>query len=687
MREDTELGNQRQKHKESDQSKSGVRDLKKRRKRKGSIKWKLLRIIIPVVGAMVAFMVLFSFQMSRNIIEGASRDMLESSVENQAAQIEAWLNENLVAFQAVKTGIEKTQMEGEKLQALLDAYCGYNSNYPEGLYIADEHGGLQKASQSSFEADNPMEAVWYKEGLTRWNMNFTAPYEKSDGSKAISASGLLDDGSGVLKVISADLSLDTVSVIVNSFVRMEGAEAFLADAAHGTILAHRDTELLSTKLSESKDDFLKGIGECVSKQSYGFLELQERMAVMQEIDGTDWVLVSYIPQQVVLKDLYTLRNRMIAAAALSILLLSILIERVAHRVVRPVKKLTGMITAMSGGDFTVAVKTRGNDEIAVMSRSVEQFTASMRAMIADIRSISKTLEGQAENSDQVSHNMFHAAKTQSQSMGELNQTVDQLAISVNEIAKSAGALAAVVSDTQDNSRMADQKMQETVETSNRGKQDMEQVSMAMDAIAGSIRDLDTAVNKVGEATREINAIAGLIGDIADETNLLSINASIEAARAGEMGRGFAVVADQIGKLAKSSAESVGHISGLIGDITGLVDSAVEQAGSSSENIDKSSRQIQQAIDAFDAIFRNIHETNAAIQSMIEKVGEVDRVASSVAAVSQEQAASSDEILAASETMVAQANEITKNSQVVAEDSQNLAESSKRLSQQMETFQI
>lgn len=687
MREDTDIGNQRQEHRKSEQKNGSARDLKKCVQRKGSIKWKLLRIIIPVVGVMVAFMVMFSFQMSRTIIEGSSKDMLESSVGNQAAQIEAWLNENLVAFQTVKTGIEKTQMEGKKLQDLLDAYYGYNSNYPEGLYIADENGRIQKASQSSFETDSPREAAWYQEGLTRWNMNFTAPYQKSDGSNVISASGLLDDGSGVLKVISADLSLDTVSVIVNSFVRMEGAEAFLADAAHGTILAHRDTNLLSTRLSESKDAFLKGIGERISQQSYGFLELEERMAVMQEIDGTDWVLVSYIPQQMVLKDLYSLRDRMIAAAVLSILLLSVLIERVAHRVVRPVKKLTKMITAMSGGDFTVAVETRGNDEIAVMSRSVELFTASMRAMIADIRNISETLKGQAENSDQVSHNMFDAAKTQSQSMGELNQTVDQLSISVNEIAKSAAALASVVSDTQDNSRIADKKMQETVETSNRGKKDMEQVSLAMDAIAGSIQDLDVAVNKVGEATREINAVAGLIGDIADETNLLSINASIEAARAGEMGRGFAVVAAQIGKLAKSSAESVGHISGLIGDITALVDSAVEQAGSSSENIDQSSRQIQMAIGAFDAIFHNIHETNAAIQSMIEKIGEVDQVASSVAAVSQEQAASSDEILAASETMVTQANEITKNSQIVAEDSNNLAESSKRLSKQMETFQI
>ena len=42
-------------------------------------------------------------------------------------------------------------------------------------------------------------------------------------------------------------------------------------------------------------------------------------------------------------------------------------------VIRPVKEMTRVITSMASGDFTVSMKVKGNDEIAVMGRSVEHF--------------------------------------------------------------------------------------------------------------------------------------------------------------------------------------------------------------------------------------------------------------------------------------------------------------------------
>ena len=193
--------------------------------------------------------------------------------------------------------------------------------------------------------------------------------------------------------------------------------------------------------------------------------------------------------------------------------------------------------------------------------------------------------------------------------------------------------------------------------------------------------------KVGNASEEITKIVGLIGAIAEETNLLSLNASIEAARAGEMGRGFAVVASQIGNLAKTSADSVEHITKLINEIRSLVGDAVQQAADSTDNINNSSEMINIAVNTFDSIYKDIFETNELINQVIEKVNEVDQVATNVAAIAEEQAASSDEILATSESMVEQANAITHNSEQVAGESKNLASTSEKLSQQVRTFQM
>lgn len=659
-------------------------------KKKGniSIKAKLLGIIIPVVIAIILILVFTAYHVSSGIIESYSKNLLESSVNSQASKIEAWLEENLASMQMAKNMIEKLHPDEAQLQTILDASCGYSENYPDGLFLADANGSFLKGTDSKKQEPNPKESMWYQEGMTRVNMAVGSAHQNPDGTNVVSASGLLNDGSDTVRVIAADMTLDRISVIVNSFIEMHDAEAFLVDKDSSVILASRDSDLISKTLgADGQSAFYKDVEKKVSGKSYDFCTLDGNMTVFKEVNGTNWLLVSYVPTNVVLADLVGLRNLMIIFSIISILVLCVLIERVTHVVIRPVKEMTRVITSMASGDFTVSMKVKGNDEIAVMGRSVEHFIASMKEMIRQMGHVSDRLEKQAGSSKNVSGEMNSAANIQSQSMTELNATVDQLSVSVNEIAQNATQLAGVVADTKEDSDKVEDKMRTTVEVSEKGKADMESVGNALHNIEISIHNLEEAVDKVGTASGEIVDIIKLIGDIAEETNLLSLNASIEAARAGEAGRGFAVVASQIGVLAKNSADSVAHITSLINEINGLVDDAVKQAGSSASDIESSADLIHIAVDTFDQIFQNIQETSHLIEGVVEKINQVDQVATNVAAISEEQAASSDEILATSESMLQQAKSISKNSEQVEAEAGNLAESADQLADQVKQFQI
>ena len=659
-------------------------------KKKGniSIKAKLLGIIIPVVIAIILILVFTAYHVSSGIIESYSKNLLESSVNSQASQIEAWLEEKLASMQMAKTMIEKLHPDEAQLQTILDASCEYSENYPDGLFLADANGSFLKGTDSKKQEPNPKESMWYQEGMTRVNMAVGSAHQNPDGTNVVSASGLLNDGSDTVRVIAADMTLDRISVIVNSFIEMHDAEAFLVDKDSSVILASRDSDLISKTLgADGQSAFYKDVEKKVSGKSYDFCTLDGNMTVFKEVNGTNWLLVSYVPTNVVLADLVGLRNLMIIFSIISILVLCVLIERVTHVVIRPVKEMTRVITSMASGDFTVSMKVKGNDEIAVMGRSVEHFIASMKEMIRQMGHVSDRLEKQAGSSKNVSGEMNSAANIQSQSMTELNATVDQLSVSVNEIAQNATQLAGVVADTKEDSDKVEDKMRTTVEVSEKGKADMESVGNALHNIEISIHNLEEAVDKVGTASGEIVDIIKLIGDIAEETNLLSLNASIEAARAGEAGRGFAVVASQIGVLAKNSADSVAHITSLINEINGLVDDAVKQAGSSASDIESSADLIHTAVDTFDQIFQNIQETSHLIEGVVEKINQVDQVATNVAAISEEQAASSDEILATSESMLQQAKSISKNSEQVEAEAGNLAESADQLADQVKQFQI
>ena len=653
-----------------------------------SIKAKLLGIIIPVVIAIILILVFTAYHVSSGIIESYSQNLLESSVNSQASKIEAWLEENLASMQMAKTMIEKLHPDETQLQTILDASCGYSENYPDGLFLADANGSFLKGTDSKKQEPNPKESMWYQEGMTRVNMAVGSAHQNPDGTNVVSASGLLNDGSDTVRVIAADMTLDRISVIVNSFIEMHDAEAFLVDKDSSVILASRDSDLISRTLgADGQSAFYKDVEKKVSGKSYDFCTLDGNMTVFKEVNGTNWLLVSYVPTNVVLADLVGLRNLMIIFSIISILVLCVLIERVTHVVIRPVKEMTRVITSMASGDFTVSMKVKGNDEIAVMGRSVEHFIASMKEMIRQMGHVSDRLEKQAGSSKNVSGEMNSAANIQSQSMTELNATVDQLSVSVNEIAQNATQLAGVVADTKEDSDKVEDKMRTTVEVSEKGKADMESVGNALHNIEISIHNLEEAVDKVGTASGEIVDIIKLIGDIAEETNLLSLNASIEAARAGEAGRGFAVVASQIGVLAKNSADSVAHITSLINEINGLVDDAVKQAGSSANDIESSADLIHTAVDTFDQIFQNIQETSHLIEGVVEKINQVDQVATNVAAISEEQAASSDEILSTSESMLQQAKSISKNSEQVEAEAGNLAESADQLADQVKQFQI
>lgn len=670
-----------------DRNKRG-RELFVKKKGNISIKAKLLGIIIPVVIAIILILVFTAYHVSSGIIESYSKNLLESSVNSQASKIEAWLEENLASMQMAKTMIEKLHPDETQLQTILDASCGYSENYPDGLFLADANGSFLKGTDSKKQEPNPKESMWYQEGMTRVNMAVGSAHQNPDGTNVVSASGLLNDGLDTVRVIAADMTLDRISVIVNSFIEMHDAEAFLVDKDSSVILASRDSDLISKTLgADGQSAFYKDVEKKVSGKSYDFCTLDGNMTVFKEVNGTNWLLVSYVPTRVVLADLAGLRNLMIIFSIISILVLCVLIERVTHVVIRPVKEMTRVITSMASGDFTVSMKVKGNDEIAVMGRSVEHFIASMKEMIRQMGHVSDRLEKQAGSSKNVSGEMNSAANIQSQSMTELNATVDQLSVSVNEIAQNATQLAGVVADTKEDSDKVEDKMRTTVEVSEKGKADMESVGNALHNIEISIHNLEEAVNKVGTASGEIVDIIKLIGDIAEETNLLSLNASIEAARAGEAGRGFAVVASQIGVLAKNSADSVAHITSLINEINGLVDDAVKQVGNSASDIESSADLIHTAVDTFDQIFQNIQETSHLIEDVVEKINQVDQVATNVAAISEEQAASSDEILATSESMLQQAKSISKNSEQVEEEAGNLAESADQLADQVKQFQI
>ena len=658
--------------------------MSKQKKSITSIKTKILTAVSALVLILVLILILLSYMISKNIIEDKSKQVLELSVKNQASQMEAWMTESLNLFNSFKENHETMDYTDEQIQTLLDSYLGKSSNYPDGFYIADSDGKVMQADGVEYKKTISDDPVWYTGGLTRVNMAFGDVFTNEAGDEVISASAILRDGDKT-RVIAIDVPIAHIQVIVNSFISMDDAQAVLIDRSTMSILSQSE-DSLSGSLSDDSG-FLGTIGKKIDEQDYDSISLDNNIVEFREISGTNWVLVSYVPEASIFAELVSLRTTMAIVAVVILIILLVLMERMVNYMIKPIKSLTDSIVMMASGDFTVDIKTKGNDEITVMGQSMKDFAASMRKMINDIVNASETLQGQAESSSTVSGGLYEASLTQSKTIDNLNETVDQLSASVQEIAENATSLAMVVSETKDSSMEAEQKMNETVTVAESGKSDMEKVGEAMNVIQSSINSLQESIDEVGTASSEINNIVSMIGEIADETNLLALNASIEAARAGDAGRGFAVVASEIGGLADDSNKSVQKIQGLIDQVTSLVAETVEKAKQSVDEISSSSELVNQAVNTFDTIYDNIINANQVVNNMASSMSQVESVATNVAAITEEQAASAEVISGNAGNIAAESQNITNDSEKVADTAKELADTSENLMTQIKSFRV
>lgn len=663
-------------------------------KTKMGLKAKLLGVLLPIVICVVAVIVGMVYTSTEKIILAKSEDVLTASTDSVQGQVSGWMNELVAAVDAKRDTVEYFDMTDAEILDFVRHTEGQYDAFPTGIYVATSEG---KLIHPSFEPEPDFDVfarTWYQDGIDSEEFTFGAVYlDAASGSYVVSVSGAMKDKAGkAAGVVATDIYLDTISEIVKQVQLEETGGAFLVEGSTNTIIGHKDSEMVGVQLNTEEDALYQGISEKISGGQLGINTIvsgsgEEMYIDIKEIPDCSWLVVSYVPRSEILAELSQLTRTVITVACIGCLILIVLMERMIHMIARPVKTLSGTMASMTEGDFTVDVNVKTSDEIGMMANGVKRFISTMREIIRQISQISVRLNGQAKNSAAISAELSDASRLQSDSMEELNRTVNELTRSITEVAEMATSLSMLVSDTTDKGEAADEKMKGAVAASDNGRKDMSRITVSMKDISAKMDSLEQCAVQMDGSIEKINSIVGLIRDIAEETNLLSLNASIEAARAGEAGRGFAVVADQIGKLAGTSKSAVDDIAALTEEISGIVHKTVQETKDSADVIHESTTLVSETEKSFEEIFESVGSTNEVVSDMIEKIREVSDIATSVAGITEEQSAASEEILATAENMRGNAEQVFEHSKKVARDAEELKENAGLMKENMDKFTV
>jgi methyl-accepting chemotaxis protein len=312
-----------------------------------------------------------------------------------------------------------------------------------------------------------------------------------------------------------------------------------------------------------------------------------------------------------------------------------------------------METVAQNRDFTGSVQVDGNDELAQISRKLNDLVSVLRQAFQGIRSASSENLSVSAELSATTLAIGRAAEEEAKIVTQTTVESDRM----KEAMKSSALEAQSVREKALSTRQSLQEAQSALHNT------IEQLSLTVQ-MEGEIND---RLNSLSQEASQVKQVLTVIADIADQTNLLALNAAIEAARAGEHGRGFAVVADEVRKLAERTQKSlvetnatVNVIVQSINDITDQmnhntkrIETLVQASADVNDHTETAVIALADTVTAIEKLSNDTQNNAATTESIIHKIGNINELSTSNARSVEEIAAAAEHLHQMTEQLTSQ----------------------------------
>ncbi len=214
-------------------------------------------------------------------------------------------------------------------------------------------------------------------------------------------------------------------------------------------------------------------------------------------------------------------------------------------ILKPLRAVLDAISAVAGGDYSIAIPLQTTNEIGAVAAGVNQMVQAIRLSMRDMSVEAYQMSLQADVLTQVGRSLAQETEVVASRVSAISASGDGVAESIRNASVYLESIAASIDGLNSNANNA--------------------VRAASDA-EDAARRTEESLQRLLQSSKVIDDVLDAISRITFESRLLGLNAAIEAAHVGSAGAGFGIVASQIRRLSERTREAALSISGQIESI-------------------------------------------------------------------------------------------------------------------------